>query len=165
MSNPPNNWEAIETEEEVMIPTYDGKGIADVIKVNVPAFRDPKTGEIYLAEKALQILDDIKARHMGLISREELRRLRARLRCTQKELCALLQIGEKTWTRWETGRERPSRSMNLLLRALNEGCISVPWLLAQRPKTKPFEQKSGIGRTWHVRKNSGKKLGSARVVA
>jgi DNA-binding transcriptional regulator YiaG len=162
MSNSPNNWEAVETEEEVIIPTNDGKGIANVIKVNVPAFRDPKTGEIYLAEKALQILDDVKARHMGLISREELKLLRARLRCTQKELCALLQIGEKTWTRWETGRERPSRSMNLLLRALSEGRISVPWLLAQRPKTKQLEQNSGIGRTWHVRQRSVKKLISAQ---
>jgi DNA-binding transcriptional regulator YiaG len=152
MNDTGQHWETIETEEQVKIPTAHGRGVAEIIKVKVPAFRDPKTGEIYLAEKALQILDDIKARHMGLISREELKLLRARLRCTQKELCALLQIGEKTWTRWETGRERPSRSMNLLLRALNEGRISVPWLLAQRPKTKRVEQKSGIGRTWHVRK-------------
>jgi DNA-binding transcriptional regulator YiaG len=158
MSDAEQQWEAIEAEEQVKIPNADGRGVAEIIKVKVPAFRDPKTGEIYLAGEALQILDDIKARHMGLISREELKLLRARLRCTQKELCALLQIGGKTWTRWETGRERPSRSMNLLLRALNEGRISVPWLLAQQPKTKPFEQKSGIGRTWHVRQRSVKKL-------
>ncbi|HVW19704.1 MAG TPA: helix-turn-helix domain-containing protein [Opitutaceae bacterium] len=131
MSDPREHWEPIETEEEVVIPTEDGLAMAETIKVVVPAHRDPKTGEVYLGEAAIQKMDDIKARYMGILTRTEIAALRQRLHCTQKELCALLQIGEKTWTRWETGRERPSRSMNLLLRALNEGRIDIDWLLAK----------------------------------
>jgi DNA-binding transcriptional regulator YiaG len=132
MINPQNNWIKIETEEEVIIPTSDGKGIAEKIKVKVPAYRDPKTDEIYLDGEALRMLDDVKARHLGLLTTDEIKSLRQRLDCTQSQISELLQIGEKTWTRWESGRERPSKSLNLLLRALFEGRINVPWLKAQR---------------------------------
>lgn len=130
-TTPPNNWIKIETEEEVIIPTSDGKGIAEKIKVKVPAYRDPKTDEIYLDGEALRMLDDVKARHLGLLTTGEIKSLRQRLDCTQQQMSELLQIGEKTWTRWESGRERPSKSLNLLLRALFEGRIDVPWLQAQ----------------------------------
>jgi DNA-binding transcriptional regulator YiaG len=132
MSDPQNNWIKIETEEEVIIPTSDGKGIAEKIKVKVPAYRDPKTDEIYLDGEALRMLDDVKTRHLGLLTTEQIKLLRQRLDCTQQQMSELLQIGEKTWTRWESGRERPSKSLNLLLRALFEGRVDAPWLEAQR---------------------------------
>ena len=47
---------------------------------------------------------------------------------TQPQISELLQIGEKTWTRWETGRERPSRSINVLLFALNDGKLDAAYL-------------------------------------
>src|SRR5439155_17388564 len=37
----------------------------------------------------------------------------------------LLQIGEKSYTRWESGRVRPSRVINVLLRLLYDGRIDV----------------------------------------
>ena len=43
-------------------------------------------------------------------------------------MAELLQIGEKSYSRWETGRERPSRSMNILLAALADGRIDVAYL-------------------------------------
>jgi hypothetical protein len=67
MSDPRNNWIKIETEEEVIIPISDGKGIAEKIKVKVPAYRDPKTDKIYLDGEALRMLDDVKARRLGLL--------------------------------------------------------------------------------------------------
>ena len=54
--------------------------------------------------------------------------LRKRLGLTQPQISELLQIGEKTWTRWETGRERPSRSINVLLFALNDGKLDAAYL-------------------------------------
>jgi DNA-binding XRE family transcriptional regulator len=51
---------------------------------------------------------------------------------TQKELAELLQIGEKSWTRWETGREHPSRSINILICALNDGQIDLNYLRSVR---------------------------------
>ena len=120
--------ERIHVEEPVNIPTLDGTGIAETVTVKVPAWRDPKDGEIYLDTEATAILDKVKARRMGLLTPEQIKALRERLELTQKQISELLQIGEKTWTRWETGRERPSRSINVLLSTLNDGKIDVCYL-------------------------------------
>jgi DNA-binding transcriptional regulator YiaG len=120
--------ERIEVEEPVHIPNLDGTGIAETIQVKVPAWRDPKDGEVYLDAEATAILDKVKARHMGLLLPEQIKALRKGLGLTQPQISELLQIGEKTWTRWETGRERPSRSINVLLFALNDGKLDATYL-------------------------------------
>jgi DNA-binding transcriptional regulator YiaG len=120
--------ERIEVEEPVHIPALDGAGIAETINVKVPAWRDPKDGEVYLDTEATAILDKVKARHLGLLTPQQIKALRRRMGLTQGEISDLLQIGEKTWTRWETGGERPSRSINVLLYALNDGRIDAPYL-------------------------------------
>jgi len=57
--------EKIQVEEPVHIPTLDGGGIAETVNVKVPAWRDPKDGEIYLDTEATAILDKVKARHIA----------------------------------------------------------------------------------------------------
>ncbi len=132
--------EPVEVEETVNIPTRDGSAVAEVVTVKVPALRDPVDGEIYLTDEALQILDDTKARYMGLLLPAKIAELRASLKLTQREISELLQIGDKTWTRWESGRERPTRSMNVLLHALYDGRIDVAYLrLLREPGTVPLE--------------------------
>src|SRR5207237_10451244 len=71
---------------------------------------------------------------MGLLTPEQIKALRQRTGLTQRQISELLQIGDKTSTRWETGRERPFRSINVLLCALHDGKIDLPYLasLAQR---------------------------------
>lgn len=128
MNNPMLNWEKIKTKVPVCIPTIDGKKTAETVEVEVPAYRNPKDGEVYLDGDALQMLDDAKARYIGLMSPEAIGQLREQLGVTQKRMAALLQIGEKSYCRWETGSERPSRSMNLLLAALYDGRIDVAYL-------------------------------------
>ena len=128
MSDPTKDWKKIHTTVPVHIPTPDGNAIAETIKVKVPAYQNPKDDEIYLAEEALEMLDATKARYMGLLQPEAIKELRERLELTQKQISQLLQIGEKTWTRWETGRDRPSRSMNLLLQAVHDGKVDANYL-------------------------------------
>lgn len=142
MSDPTKNWKKITTKVPVKIPTQDGNGIAETIEVEVTAYQNPADGEIYLDGDALEVLDNVKARHMGLILPDGIKELRERLDLTQKEISGLLQIGEKTWTRWETGRERPSRSMNLLLQAVYDGKIDTNYLQIMRDpslRTKPLQ--------------------------
>ncbi len=79
---------------------------------------DPELKEWLITPEAEELLEDTKARHMGLALPEDLRALRVLLDLTQSGMGELLCIGEKTWTRWETGRQRPSQSLNLLLRAV-----------------------------------------------
>jgi len=123
-----NRLIAIEIEEPVTIPSPLPGGAPRTVLVKVPAKQDPKDGEVYLDRGATDILDQVKARHMGILSPQELRSLRQRLGMTQADLAAALQIGERSWTRWETGRDIPSRSMNLLILGLAEGRINLPWL-------------------------------------
>ncbi len=61
--------ERIEIEEEVAIPTLDGTAVAEWIKVKIPAWRDPKDGEVYLDSEGLRLIDRAKARRMGAATR------------------------------------------------------------------------------------------------
>ncbi len=135
--SPVPGWEPIRTTAKVVIPTLDGTGVAETIQVEVDAWRDPETGETYLDGRAVAELDRVKARHLGLLDPQEIRDLRRSLGLTQRELSALLQIGGKSWTRWETGRERPSRSLNVLLRALRDGRIDPGYLRTLQPRGRP----------------------------
>jgi DNA-binding transcriptional regulator YiaG len=123
--------------QKVVIPTADGQAIAYTLDQEVDAWRDPETGETYLDGHAIEELDRVKARHMGLLAPGELRALRRSLGLTQRGLSALLQIGARSWTRWETGRERPSRSMNVLLRALKDGRVDAGYLRTLQPGAEP----------------------------
>lgn len=134
--NPPlPHWERCESVEEVRIPAADGTSPPTILKVTVPAWRDPEDGEIYLDGESIRLLDDARARHHGLMTSGEIRDLRQSLGLTQKRLSELLQIGEKTWTRWESGRDRPSKSLHLLIRALRDGRIDVAYLESLLPGT------------------------------
>ena len=121
----------IKKKVPVRIPAAAPGGEARTIMVEVTVMQDPKDGEIYFGPEASAVLDKAKARHMGVLAPQELAELRKRLGLTQKEIAEVLQIGEKTWSRWETGREIVSRSLNLLLMALYEGRVNLPWLRAK----------------------------------
>ncbi len=121
---------------EVLIPTPDGQDVAERVSIDVVHEWDDEIGEWLLTPESLKLIDDTKARHMGLLLPEELKALRERLGMTQHEIAELLEIGEKSWSRWESGRHRPSRSMNLLLRALAERRLDTVFLRGA-PRRKP----------------------------
>jgi DNA-binding transcriptional regulator YiaG len=128
---PVPGWVAITTTYDVPIPSADGLSVVGHKTIEVPAWKAPD-GEIYLDDEANDKIDQTKARLMGILSPTEIKNLRKRLGLTQKRISELLQIGEKSWTRWETGRERPTRAINLLLCALNEGKIDITYLSCGR---------------------------------
>lgn len=131
MSEFMKNWKKVKTKQPVYIPTADGKQVAETIEVEVDGYVNPRDGEIYLGPEALKQLDDVKARYLGIMLPQEIKKLRDFLGVTQKRLGELLQIGEKSYCRWETGRDRPSRSMNILLSALHDGRIDIAYLVAK----------------------------------
>ena len=87
-----------------------------------------------MTREAHEILDNTKARRMGLLLPEQFQELRERYDFSQKEMGELFQVGEKSWTRWETGKHRPSRSLSLLVRALYDGELSLNYLLRRAGK-------------------------------
>ncbi len=92
---------------------------------------DEELQEFLITAKAHKLIDDTKARYMGLLSPSEIKNIRARLSLSQREMSELMQAGEKSYTRWESGRARPSKVINLMLRAIAEGKITVEWLKSQ----------------------------------
>ena len=117
---------------DVHIPNLDGDGTAEIITIEVQAYTDPGTGEDVLSPESMHLIEKTQARHMGLMTADEMKALRMRLGLSQDEMSDLLQIGAKTCTRWESGRARPSRSMNVMLCALRDGQLRVNYLRALR---------------------------------
>ena len=127
-------------EFEVLVPNCDGSAVAETVKVSVPLRWDEEINEWLLTPEAHQIIEETKARHMGLLLPAQMKELRERYNYSQKEMGELFQVGEKSWTRWESGKHRPSRSINLLIRALYEGEISLHYLLQRAGKPQPEKQ-------------------------
>lgn len=129
MKTPPvEGWEPTKIKYPVAIPTLDGKSVDRTVEIEIEAWRDAE-GETFLDSDAEDKIAAVKARHMGLLTSAEIKQIRvSTLDATQKEISTWLQIGEKTWTRWESGRERPSRSMNVLLCALRDRKIDASYL-------------------------------------
>jgi DNA-binding transcriptional regulator YiaG len=117
---------------DVHIPNLDGDGIAETIPIEVQAYTDPETGEDILTPESLELVEKTQARHMGLMTPEEIRELRERLNLTQEEMSDMLQIGAKSYTRWESGRARPSRSLNVVLCAMRDGVVTTEYLCCLR---------------------------------
>lgn len=128
MNPPVPGWIQIKSKQQVHIPTPDHKGVAEVVEVVVPAWQDPVSGQIFLDGEAHEMMDAVKARYLGILSPDQIKELRHAIGKTQAGMSALLQLGMKTWTRWETGAERPSRSMNILLSAIYDGRLDVAYL-------------------------------------
>ena|SRR2546426_4395514 len=125
-------------EFEVLVPNIEGTGIAERVKVPITLRWDEEVQEWLLTAEAHQIIENTKARYMGLLRPEQFLELRERYDYSQKKIGEIFQVGEKCWTGWESGKQRPSRSINLLIRALYEGEISIDYLL--RRAGKPLEK-------------------------
>jgi len=125
----------IETQPfEVTIPDLSGEKVERVITIQVPMEWDDEVKEWLMTKEGLRLVEDTEARAMGLILPEQMKSLRDRLGYTQKQMGELFQVGGKSWTRWETGRHRPSRVISLLIRALSDGEISIDYLLERAGK-------------------------------
>lgn len=119
--------------QKVRIPDGNG-GIREIIDVEVDAEFDETTGEYFLSDEAIRKIDRVKARLMELLLPSEIKELRARFNKTQADMCAILGLGAKTWTRWETGAERPQTFYGKVLIALYEGRQTLEDFCAQRGK-------------------------------
>ena len=114
----------------VHVPNLAGDAVAEIVPIEVKVYIDPETGEEVLTRESIEVIENTQARLMGLLLPEQIKALRQRLGLTQREISELLQLEEKSYTRWETGRARPSRSINVLLRALRDGHINIDYLRA-----------------------------------
>jgi DNA-binding transcriptional regulator YiaG len=119
-------------EFKVYIPNLEGDEVAETVPIQVTISVDPRTGEEILTPESIQLIEDTRLRYMGLLSPQEIKDMRLKLELSQQRMSELLQAGEKSYTRWELGRSRPSRMVNVLLRLIYEGKVFISDLIAQR---------------------------------
>jgi putative zinc finger/helix-turn-helix YgiT family protein len=79
-----------------------------------------KCGEAILDDRAMSIIEAARREALGLLSPEEIRGFRTSLQKSQGSMSALLGIGEKTYTRWESGAFIQSEAFDRYLRLLME---------------------------------------------
>ena len=126
------------TDFTLQIPDAEGK-IVRRVKVKVPVEWDEAIGEWMMTPEALRMVEDAKAREMGIIMPEEMKALRKNFGLTQSQMGALFQVGGKSWTRWESGKYRPSRVISLLIRAVADGHLPADYL-----RGKPIEAPTSV---------------------
>jgi DNA-binding transcriptional regulator YiaG len=129
---------------EVCIPDLAGTGIAERLTVKIPLEWDEEVKQWLISAEANEIIENTKARLIGLLLPDQFKELRERYDFSQKEMGELFQVGEKSWTRWESGKHRPSRSMSLLVRAFYDGELSINYLLKRAGKTPRAETETAL---------------------
>ncbi len=84
------------------------------------------TFDIYLPATLTetQRIEEIRARHLGLMSGSAIKAMRQRLGLSQGQLTALLDCGAKSLSRWENGHGYPTGMVNKMLRLLDEGFLA-----------------------------------------
>ena len=73
-------------------------------------------GERILSRELEAGIEKERYRLQGLLSPAEIRAARERLGLSQTQMARLLGVGDKTYTRWESGRSIQTKSMDNLIR-------------------------------------------------
>ena len=102
---------------------------------NSPHLKCPKCREVVLrldhARRLGQDAVAIYRKKHELLAAHEIRALRERLGLTQGELARLLHLGANTISRWESGRNVQTASMDLLVRLIRDIPGSIDYLRKQ----------------------------------
>jgi putative zinc finger/helix-turn-helix YgiT family protein len=92
----------------------------------------PKCGEVVLRyQDAKRLGEDAIASYRkkhGLLSADEIRAIRERFGLKQADLARLLRLGANTVSRWESGRNVQTASMDMLLRLIRDLPGSIDYL-------------------------------------
>lgn len=108
------------------IPVYSKDGsVRRHLNVEVSLVPDDVTGEYCYTPEALMAIDKAIAADADVPLPEEIKEIRERLGKSQREMCRLLKLGDRTWTRWETGAAIPDPANRQQIRLLATGGLSV----------------------------------------
>lgn len=96
-------------------------------------------GEIVFPGDTTAFIESVVAEETEQLTPRELERIREDLGvATQDEMSEILGLGLKTFHKWESGRQFPTRSMSYYIRLLSEFPEAFDWLhrRAWRPKNR-----------------------------
>jgi putative zinc finger/helix-turn-helix YgiT family protein len=89
-------------------------------------------GETLLSPELLGKLDKQRYARLGLLTPAEIRAIRENAGLTQFQISEKLGIGEKTYTRWESGKSLQNKSSDNLIRLFAMNPMSFERLESQR---------------------------------
>ena len=119
--------------EKVQVKVFSPNGeFRGTIPVTVPLELDTITGEWCYTAEAIKIIDLTKLKYANIILPSQIRNIRERFGMTQEEMCDMLGLGARTWTRWETGAVIPTLAMNRRLLELWSGDYTISDLVRRR---------------------------------
>src|SRR5437016_2580941 len=99
----------------------DWRGTArNVVVLALKRFKCDSCGEEFLDAEASRLITNAQRKALGLLSPDEIRGLRNALGKTQAEMSLLLGVGEKTFSRWESGSHFQSDAFDRYLRLLTK---------------------------------------------
>jgi putative zinc finger/helix-turn-helix YgiT family protein len=73
-------------------------------------------GERILSEELQKAIEKWQYTREGLLTPEDIRKIRLRRKLTQKQISDIIGVGEKTYTRWENGLSMQTKAMDNLIR-------------------------------------------------
>lgn len=92
--------------------------------------------EVVLPPELLVELDKERYQRLGLLNPEQILQVRQRAGLTQGEMSHVLGLGEKTYTRWETGRSVQNKANDNLIRLFDQNLAQFVKLETQRDTTR-----------------------------
>jgi putative zinc finger/helix-turn-helix YgiT family protein len=89
-------------------------------------------GEEILPDEVTRLIEAERNRRHGLLTPDEIRRIRRKTGLSATEMAHVLGVGEKSCTRWENGRSVQNRSNDTLIRLLDNHSESFAIVDAER---------------------------------
>lgn len=94
-------------------------------------------GEAILPPALDKAIDAERYKRQGLLAPTEVRDARMKTGLSAVDMAQLLGVGEKTYTRWETGRSIQNKSNDTLIRLLEENADVFALVEAERQPDRP----------------------------
>lgn len=121
--------ETYTTKFPIHLPSTEGVPARLVDEIEVEVYIDEDGDEVLTSESSI-LIEEVRARHQGLMTGRSIKEMRKRLDLTQDALSELLSCGKKSLSRWENGKGYPSGIVNKILRLLDEGFVAPTSLKA-----------------------------------
>lgn len=130
------------TNFDIYIPATENRDPIKVKTIEIEVLVDEQGNELITPESREQIQKQ-QARFMGLLAPIDIVELRKKLKLSQLQFAELIGCGKKSLSRWENGREHPTKLVNTILRLLEDDRIR-PHDLQEVRKPKQSESKKVI---------------------
>lgn len=89
-------------------------------------------GEDILSHELDEAIDSERYRRLGLLSPEDIRRVREKTGLSAVDMSHVLGVGEKTYTRWENGHSLQTKASDTLIRLIDRNAEMFALVDAER---------------------------------